>query len=114
MVRPTSSTGGFAGSPEVSTHNSTPLTLIRFTRVLPGLAMAGSQRRTIWPGRTHRTLSATGPYPDGQPDGARPGVASRLGAGESGWVTRPADELRLVLMSTEPTVFVGSARARSM
>src|SRR5262245_18538081 len=107
MVRPTSSTGGSAGSPKVSTHNSTPLTLIRFTKVLPGLAMVGSQRRTIWRGKTHRTLSATEPYPDGQPDCVPPGGDSMLSARESRFVTRPADEFRVVRRSTEPTVFCG-------
>ncbi len=58
--------------------------------------------------------SARDPYPDGQPDCVPPGGDSRLSARESRLVIRPADEFRVVRRSTEPTVFVESARARSM
>jgi hypothetical protein len=60
------------------------------------------------------TLSAGDPYPDGQPDCVPPGGDSRLSGCESRLVTRPADEFRVVRRSTEPTVFVESALARSM
>jgi len=43
-----------------------------------------------------------------------PGGDSRLSVRESRLVSRPADEFRVVRRSTEPTVFVESARARSM
>ena len=48
------------------------------------------------------------------PDCVPPGGDSRLSARESRLVTRPADEFPVVRRSTEPTVFVESARARSM
>jgi len=54
------------------------------------------------------------PYPHGQPDCVPPGGDSRLSVGESQLVTWPADEIPVVRRSTEPTVFVESAWARSL
>ena len=55
MVMPISSTGGSAGSPKVSAHNSTPLTLIRCTRVLCGVGGGWFSETDDLAGQDHRT-----------------------------------------------------------
>jgi len=64
MVTPISSSGGSAGFPEVSAYSSTPLTLICFTRVLPGVG----DERFIRDGRPVRA-KFIGPCP--QPNRVR-------------------------------------------